>query len=176
MWKGFSARIRSANAKIRWKRIVRFIADTDPDIFCLQEFEYNRVNTLDSLESALGEWKYRALFLDSTADRRHGRGLALFSKYRVIPRGGIRYPGSTNSSMWADVIVHRDTVRVYNNHMQSTQISEDDKQFLGAMAAVPDSARDDRAKGIVRKLVRNFRVRATQADSVAGFIHDARRG
>lgn len=59
--------------------------------------------------------------------------------------------------MWADVIVHRDTVRVYNNHMQSTQISEDDKQFLGAMAAVPDSARDDRAKGIVRKLVRNFR-------------------
>lgn len=63
--------------------------------------------------------------------------------------------------MWADVIVHRDTVRVYNNHMQSTQISEDDKQFLGAMAAVPDSARDDRAKGIVRKLVRNFRVRAT---------------
>lgn len=74
--------------------------------------------------------------------------------------------------MWADVIVHRDTVRVYNNHMQSTQISEDDKQFLGAMAAVPDSARDDRAKGIVRKLVRNFRVRATQADSVAGFIHD----
>ena len=68
--------------------------------------------------------------------------------------------------MWADVIVHRDTVRVYNNHMQSTQISEDDKQFLGAMAAVPDSARDDRAKGIVRKLVRNFRVRATQADSV----------
>ena len=169
---GFFGKDSLGKRENQMQRIVRFIAETDPDIFCLQEFEYNRVNTLDSLESALGEWKYRALFLDSTADRRHGRGLALFSKYRVIPRGGIRYPGSTNSSMWADVIVHRDTVRVYNNHMQSTQISEDDKQFLGAMAAVPDSARDDRAKGIVRKLVRNFRVRATQADSVAGFIHD----
>ena len=44
------------------------------------------------------------------------------------------------------------------------------------MAAVPDSARDDRAKGIVRKLVRNFRVRATQADSVAGSFTTARRG
>ena len=84
------------------QRIVRFIAETDPDIFCLQEFEYNRVNTLDSLESALGECKYRALFL-----RQHGRPSGTgedwpcSSKYRVIPRGGIRYPGSTNSSMWA---------------------------------------------------------------------------
>lgn len=84
---GFFGKDSLGKRENQMQRIVRFIADTDPDIFCLQEFEYNRVNTLDSLESALGEWKYRALFLDSTADRRHGRGLALFSKYRVIPRG-----------------------------------------------------------------------------------------
>ena len=84
---GFFGKDSLGKRENQMQRIVRFIAETDPDIFCLQEFEYNRVNTLDSLESALGEWKYRALFLDSTADRRHGRGLALFSKYRVIPRG-----------------------------------------------------------------------------------------
>lgn len=73
---GFFGKDSLGKRENQMKRIVRFIAETDPDIFCLQEFEYNRVNTLDSLESALGEWKYRALFLDSTADRRHGRGLA----------------------------------------------------------------------------------------------------
>lgn len=36
--------------------------------------------------------------------------------------------------MWADVIMHRDTLRVYNNHMQSTQVNESDREYLSGTA------------------------------------------
>lgn len=74
--------------------------------------------------------------------------------------------------MWADVIMHRDTLRVYNNHMQSTQVNESDREYLSGTGLSADSLGDERLKDILRKLGRNFRVRAAQADSIAGIIHD----
>lgn len=80
------------------QRIVRFLAEHDPDIFCLQEFEYNRVNTLDSLESGTrGSGSTGRFFLDSTADRRARERTGPVQQVPRDSEGGIRYPGSTNS-------------------------------------------------------------------------------
>ena len=68
--------------------------------------------------------------------------------------------------------MHRDTLRVYNNHMQSTQVNESDREYLSGTGLSADSLGDERLKDILRKLGRNFRVRAAQADSIAGIIHD----
>ena len=138
----------------------------------MQEFELNRINPRVKFDSLLEAWKYSAFFFTSGSPDQNGRGLAIYSKYPVVRRGGIHYPESNNASMWADVIMHRDTLRVYNNHMQSTQVNESDREYLSGTGLSADSLGDERLKDILRKLGRNFRVRAAQADSIAGIIHD----
>lgn len=171
---GFFGRDSLGKRENRMDTVAAFIREMDPDVVCLQEFETNYLNPPERFDGALEAWKYKQLFLETDEQKRSGRGLAVYSKYPLLRRGGIRYPDSRNSSMWVDVAIHRDTLRVYNNHLQSTQVSEDDREYLGAMTKLADTLTDERAKSILRKLDRNFKVRATQADSVARFIHDGR--
>ena len=80
------------------------------------------------------------------------------------------FPESQNSAMWVDIAVRKDTIRVFNNHLQTSQIDENDRKFLRT-EPLSDTLRIDKAKGIARKLKRNFMKRAEQADSVALRIH-----
>ena len=169
---GFFGRDSLGKRENQVAEIARFIRESEPDIICMQEFELNRINPRVKFDSLLEAWKYSAFFFTSGSPDQNGRGLAIYSKYPVVRRGGIHYPESNNASMWADVIMHRDTLRVYNNHMQSTQVNESDREYLSGTGLSADSLGDERLKDILRKLGRNFRVRAAQADSIAGIIHD----
>ena len=166
---GFFGRDSLGERENQLSAIADFIRKADPDVFCMQEFELNRINPRYRCDSLFGAWKHNVFFFTSGSAEANGRGLAIYSKYPLIRRGGIHYPKSANASMWVDMIVHRDTVRIYNNHMQSTQVNAEDRDYLGGRA---DTIDDERVKDILRKLGRNFKVRAAQADSVAAYIHD----
>ena len=127
---GFFGRDSLGKRENQVAEIARFIRESEPDIICMQEFELNRINPRVKFDSLLEAWKYSAFFFTSGSPDQNGRGLAIYSKYPVVRRGGIHYPESNNASMWADVIMHRDTLRVYNNHMQSTQVNESDREYL----------------------------------------------
>lgn len=152
--------------------IATFIREIDPDIICLQEFELNKVNPRIRVDSLLGAWTHNAFFFTAGDGDPSGRGLAIYSKYRVFKRGGIHYPESNNASMWADIAIHRDTLRIYNNHLQTTQVNEQDKAYWGTGQVLSDSTREERFRDILGKLGRNFKVRADQVDSVSQIIHD----
>ena len=152
--------------------IAAFIGEVDPDIICLQEFELNKINPRIRVDSLLSAWPHNIFFFSMGDGNLSGRGLAIYSKYRIFRRGGIHYPESNNASMWADVAIHRDTLRIYNNHLQTTQISEKDQAYLGTGQLLSDSTREERFRDILEKLGRNFKVRADQVDSVSQIIHD----
>lgn len=152
-------------------KIAQFIEEADPDIICFQEYEVNGANRA-VLDSTLANWKYKTTAFALGDGVGYGWGLAIYSKYPIRKPHHLNYPNSTNSSMWADIIVHRDTIRLYNNHLQTTQIDEKDRNFIASSEVLVDSARNDKAKGIARKLKRNFEVRADQVDSIKSFIHD----
>lgn len=52
-------------------------------------------------------------------------GQAIFSKYKIINQGTIAFPESDNLVIFADVKKGKDTLRVYNIHLQSVKISPD---------------------------------------------------
>lgn len=152
--------------------VAAYIREVDPDIVCLQEFEANRLHPLRRFDEALGAWKYKVssyVYQGDSTD--NGWGLAIYSKYPIAGKRRIRFPESSNSAMWADIVVRRDTIRVFNNHLQTTQIDRTDKEFIES-EVLADSSRREKTKNIYRKLRRNFEKRALQADSLAGFIHD----
>lgn len=155
----------------RMAQIAEYIAAENPDILCMQEYEVNHINTRAYFDSVLEPLRYKAVYYTLDQGNGSGWGLAVYSRYRIVDKGHVVFPESTNSAMWADVLVKRDTVRVFNCHLQTTQINEQDRDFLRP-ESIADTLRQDKAVGIARKLARNFRKRAMQADSLAVHIHD----
>ena len=60
--------------------------------------------------------------------------LALYSKYPILNTGYIDFPNTVNNAMYADIKIQKDTVRIYNLHLQSFSIKlnttkEDNHKF-----------------------------------------------
>lgn len=93
-------------------RFAQLIASHNPDVLCIQE--YYEPNSVD-----FSSYPYRMIhYKDST----NVLGHAIFSKYPLVNQGGFDFEGTYNNTIYADVVVGRDTLRVYNFHLQSIGI------------------------------------------------------
>lgn len=129
------------------------------DILCGQEI-WDR--NIEFIAQALGldESQY---YLGSN------RGLAILSVYPMLNRGEIRFKDSYNSSLWADLVVKGDTIRVYSTHLQSTQISSiTDKVIEEGDLQRAQTWRD--LRGIIARVKFAAQRRAAQARRVAHHV------
>ena len=66
-----------------------------------------------------GQFPYHYIhFKDST----HKLGHAIFSKHPIVHKGAFDFDKTYNNSLFVDVVVKGDTIRVYNLHLQSLGI------------------------------------------------------
>lgn len=144
--------------------ILRLVDDQEPDLICLQEF--NSRLAVRSEEFALLEEKYEIAHFGRTdaPDSVYGSTLAILSKYRILRTGTVLTP---SSSVWADVVMGEDTVRVFNNHLRSTAINASDNEFITRHRFLTDTARETKIRSIVTRLRENSVLRAAQVDSIA---------
>jgi endonuclease/exonuclease/phosphatase family metal-dependent hydrolase len=139
-----------------------------PDILCLQEFASTPRDPSSRFEALLPTYNYKRLrFNIAGSEQSHGWGNAIYSKYPIAASGHIDFDGTNNSILWADVAVGRDTVRVFNAHLQTTAIKASDERYIVDMDFVGDETRTSRVKGIVGRLTQNYVIRAVQADTLA---------
>lgn len=148
----------------------RFIASVSPDILCLQEFQVFPNIPKSRVDSLLPELEHSRVSYVSRYPNGTDYGVAIYSKYPIIRFGEIVFEESNNRSMWADVIVRRDTLRVFNNHLQTTAIDNSDREYIIHQEFIGDSEREKKTRNILRKLHMNNRIRARQADTVARLI------
>ena len=89
-----------------------FLRKNQPDIISMQEYRPD-----DSI-SMTGYEKYEHLTGNKVRN-----GQAIFSKFPIVNSGSIEFPNTSNNAIYADVVLNsRDTVRVYNVHLQSSGI------------------------------------------------------
>lgn len=101
------------------REIGEFIAVENPHILCLQEFfadDYTQADTL------YGQYPYRHYHLFKA---RNGKlfGNMILSKFPIADKGVLSFRGSTNLSIFADVEHYGRTLRIYNNHLESYDVS-----------------------------------------------------
>ena len=113
----------------RMHEIASYINEEKPDIICFQEFEANFVNKRTEIDSLLEDWKYKSVFYTHRLNDEGGWGLAVYSKYPIVAKDHMTFPESHNSVMWVDIAIRKDTIREFNNHLQTTQINEQDREF-----------------------------------------------
>ncbi len=103
-------------------KIVSFLEEQNADIICLQEARlrkksiFNLLGTVKRLKT-INHYQYART---STTF-----GSVTMTRFPIINMGEIRFDESRNMTIFTDVIIQNDTVRIFNVHLQSYQIDPD---------------------------------------------------
>lgn len=148
------------------KEIARYMKEQEVDILCFQEFGDNKYFPIDSIRNVFSHWKYDLI---PTGDSIRGvLPIAVFSRYPLIDPQFISYPQSANCSMQCDIVLGRDTVRLLNNHLQTTSVTQNRRKWERGLANSNDTRRDaEVVQGAIATLNTNFIKRAEQTDRIS---------
>ncbi|MCC8088963.1 MAG: endonuclease/exonuclease/phosphatase family protein [Rikenellaceae bacterium] len=146
--------------------ILGFIKEQNPDIICFQEFIPSKRFPKDYVDTQLEDWDYFAMNLKDAG----GFKAVIYSKFPIISDGEIMFANKNNGVVYADMLVGTDTLRVINNHLQTTHVDKDNVKFLDEYNFTFDEETKDTFMQITERLKRGFIIRAGQADTVSTVI------
>jgi len=101
------------------EKIGAFVKTANPDVLCFQDFHTNG-------NSLIVNYPYK---LEKLRGQKSKSGLAIFSKYPILKSGSLDFPDTSNNAIFVDLLINKDTVRVYNIHFQSLKISNEVNDF-----------------------------------------------
>ena len=158
------------------KEIGNHFAENLPDIICLQEFFAESYTQADTIFSAYPHRHYH-LF-----KARNGKlfGNIILSKFPIVERGRLSFPNSTNLSIFADIEHYGRTLRVYNNHLESynvsfTALAHKAAEMVREKAYEEENAREEITRDIVEtheKMLGTFIKRSQQVDRIIEHINE----
>lgn len=154
--------------------IFEFTNSQQADIVCFQEFFHGTKKTFPTIGPFLSRSDLKNYHVDYVQvrgnDAKH-YGLATFTKFPIVGKGNIHFEGSSaNSGIYTDIIFKKDTIRIFNFHLESVKLSRADHQFVSEVIDPGTGALSSSSEIILRKLSRATKRRATQAEIVAGYI------
>ena len=160
------------NSKEEPNKILEYIANSDADIVCLQEYAVNKLTNLSSsrIYKTLKMYPYHSVFyLKNT--KYQNMGIALFSKYPISKSRRIKYESDANGSSMHEVTVNGKRLLVINNHLESNKLDSYDKKVYNDILKSPTEGNvKSESKYLLRKLADAGALRGPQADSVAQAI------
>ncbi|MBS1764362.1 MAG: endonuclease/exonuclease/phosphatase family protein, partial [Bacteroidetes bacterium] len=145
----------------------------DPDILCMQEFYTSSIkpfNNIDTLPTILRAKNIHAL-LPIKERGQDEWGIATFTSYPIIHRETIfSDSNSANGCIATDIVVNKDTVRIYNVHLQSIRLMDKDYRYIHDFSANQSGQQLQGAFRIIKLLKKAFGKRARQAEDIAESI------
>ncbi|PKQ44753.1 endonuclease/exonuclease/phosphatase family protein [Confluentibacter flavum] len=93
-------------------KILDFIKKESPDILNIQDYHPN-----PDVDFSFFKYKYEKL-----SGKKLKSGQVIFSQYPIIHSGSLEFPNTANNAIFADVVKGKDTIRIYNIHLQSLKI------------------------------------------------------
>jgi endonuclease/exonuclease/phosphatase family metal-dependent hydrolase len=97
-------------------------------------------------------------------------GIITFSKFPIVKRGEIIHSGSSSLSIYTDVLINKDTFRIYNNHLQSFRLMRMERSFINELTANENETFTE-VKSLSMSLKKGFVKRASQAKVVKDQIN-----
>jgi endonuclease/exonuclease/phosphatase family metal-dependent hydrolase len=163
----------SHNLETRGK-MFDLIKSERPDIMCLQEFftrdstdEFNNLDTLLKYQKA----KFTHLEYTTTLRRIDHWGVAIFSAYPILTYGKITFDTKSNNiCIYSDILINKDTVRVYNVHLQSIKFDYGDYKFVDDLMHNKQTQEIQKSKNILKRIRLAYIKRAKQTELVAAHI------
>lgn len=134
------------------QEILDFVNNESPDVLCLQEFSYSA-----NLKFRL----YNHQFIHKQGNRIK-TSQAIFSKFPIVNDGVIVLPSSNNSIIYVDIRKGKDTIRIYNMHLESIKISPDVNEIEGNVEVI-----DQKKSKLFNRISKAFTKQDEQAELLA---------
>ncbi|MDR7130513.1 endonuclease/exonuclease/phosphatase family metal-dependent hydrolase [Algoriphagus sp. 4150] len=105
--------------------VLSWLQEQPADIKVFQEFlQDNTTPSKDALKILGKDSNYKVAYhITDGNPRKRSNGLAIFSKFPIINDGKIFNTQGTNGAIFADILVNKDTIRIYNAHLESMSIN-----------------------------------------------------
>ena len=150
------------------KEIARYMEEQHADILCMQEFGSNREFNVDSVKKAFSTWPYYSI--PQAPAGTPILQLAVFSKYPILSQQLITYPDSKNCSMWCDIDINGKRIRIFNNHLQTTEVSSNKRTLEKELKKDNTTGTEHAILKLTDGLEENFVKRAAQAEHMHKLI------
>lgn len=148
--------------------VKQFLKEKHIDIICFQEHcEESQLD--DKTIFKRMEMPYRCTYFNRQTPWANF-GISIYSKYPILRYGKINFDSEQNNSMWADILVNKDTVRVFNNHLQSTDVSINTQKYNEYKSVKNWKGQARTLVNLLEQLKQNFEIRALQAKVVREII------
>jgi len=156
--------------------VIQYMLDKDPDILCIQEYSASSKKehlTTDDLLQIFKKYPYKHIhFKVNTGWSNFGN--ATFSKYPIVKKATVEFKSHYNSSIFTDIDINGHIVRVFNCHLESNKITENDKTLAHRLKDEFNSeAIKDATAHFSKKLGDAYKLRARQAEIVSDSISDS---
>ncbi|WP_264431969.1 endonuclease/exonuclease/phosphatase family protein [Flavobacterium agricola] len=129
--------------------IKTFIQQVNPDVVCLQEFTSLK-------KDILPQYKYRHVV---TKGKNIESGLAIFSKHPIVNKGNLDFKNTFNNTIYADIKVQDQVIRIYTMHLESLGIANDINEEV-------DKLDENKSKRIFKKVQTAFLEQQEQAENI----------
>lgn len=152
-----------------YHRVAEWLGKQGVQIACVQEAHFSSSKSFADFKGELKKMGY-GFFTDAQVDdldSQTGSGYAVFSAYPIVRHSVVGQGESNVYGVWADVRIGRDTLRVFNLHLQSTGITSSDRTDTLSPQIIEDTMARAKLSSVAIKMMDNYQVRALQAKSVA---------
>lgn len=165
----------TSNKKTK-NKIFDFLKDEDADIVCFQEFYQDDSGRFETLDSLVEFQKANNVHVEytKTLHEIHHWGIATFSRYPITGKGKILFGEKNNNvCIFTDLLINKDTVRVYNVHLQSAHLNPQHYKFFEEINNDSEKENLNILKGykkIIQKIKNATIKRTQQVDSIYAHI------
>jgi len=157
------------------QKIINLLQNKNADIICIQEFvtESNGILSEKNLKNTIGNnKKAHIVYVFNSRNRGQRHGIATYTRFPIINKGKISYENSSNISIYTDMLVFEDTIRVYNNHLQSIRFKQDELDLFLNNEDDPKKSLNN-IYNILRKIKSANSKRAKQAEVLRDHISNS---
>ncbi len=154
------------------KKILSLFNSIKPDILCLQELFISGSAEKKDLEikNSLGKnYNSHLRLMGKGKDKFYGIGT--YTRYPIVGRGEIVHLQSSSLSIYTDILIDKDTFRVYNNHLQSFRLKSVEKSFIEELIESENKEALNEIIYISRSLKKGFIQRSMQAVDLKNHIN-----
>lgn len=157
------------------KQVIDFLKEQNPDILCLQEFYIDGIpSEKDSMiKNIIGKKYYSHMKVLGSGKEKY-YGIVTYSKYPIIRKGEIIHPGSSSLTIFSDILIGKDTFRIFNNQLQSYRLRRMERSFLEEITSQSENEAFNEVKYLSVSLKKGFEIRAVQAQSLKAQINLSR--
>lgn len=162
-----SSNLTAASAN-RENPLVTYLESSDADIICLQEFPFAAIkNGKKDAKKLFADYPYKSYDL-STDSELSAHYLGCLSKYPILSVEKIDLGTSTSNGCTKYRIKHgNDTIVVYNGHLQSNGLNDNNKSTYEQILTNPkENIKGEGTKELVKKLRDAAVKRAAQIDII----------